>query len=199
MTLIRPVQKPPRIDVADFEEMLLNKPEHEKWELIDGRVIKSMVGARWSHHRLVSNIERAIGNHLDATRANCFTFRETFFLKRKTQDLSALPDVMVRCGPLEPDAVSVDDPKIIFEVLSPGTETNDRLVKRLAYQQIPSLEAYILVERDKVLLDVYRRREDGWHGEPPLDSLSDTLQLPEIEFAIPLSEIYRGVADDGAI
>lgn len=196
MTLIRPVQKQRRIDVADFEEMLLNKPEHEKWELIDGRVIKSMIGARWGHHEIVSNIDFALKGHLRGTGTGYQVFRETFFLKRKVQDLSALPDVMVRCGPISPDTLSVDDPMIIFEVLSPGTEAHDRLVKRLAYQQIPSLHSYILVERDKVFLDVYRRREDGWHGDPPLDNLGNVLRLPEIEFELSLGDIYRGVVDE---
>ena len=33
------------MDLDDFEEYLADKPEHEKWELIGGRVVKLMVGA----------------------------------------------------------------------------------------------------------------------------------------------------------
>jgi len=31
----------------DFEELILDMPADEKWELIGGRVIRGMVGASW--------------------------------------------------------------------------------------------------------------------------------------------------------
>ena len=48
------------MDFDDFEELLLDRPEHEKWELIGGRVIRGMVGARWEHNRIVANISSAL-------------------------------------------------------------------------------------------------------------------------------------------
>ena len=37
------------IDLDDFEKLLLDKPRDEKWELINGRVVRSMVGGRTVH------------------------------------------------------------------------------------------------------------------------------------------------------
>src|SRR5438132_12182011 len=34
-------------DLDDFEELLLEKPPDEKWELISGRVVRDMVGGAW--------------------------------------------------------------------------------------------------------------------------------------------------------
>jgi hypothetical protein len=34
------------MSLDDFEEMLADKPAHAKWESINGRVIRGMVGAR---------------------------------------------------------------------------------------------------------------------------------------------------------
>ena len=31
----------------DFEELLADQPDGERWELIEGRVVRMMVGARW--------------------------------------------------------------------------------------------------------------------------------------------------------
>ena len=46
----------------DFEEALADKPRGERWELIGGRVVRSMVGARWEHNYLVQKLSRASGN-----------------------------------------------------------------------------------------------------------------------------------------
>ena len=51
----------------DFEEALADKPRNEKWELIGGRVVRLMVGARWEHGLIVQNIARQIGNGLEGT------------------------------------------------------------------------------------------------------------------------------------
>lgn len=193
MNLLRP-DRQPRISLVDFEEMLLNRPEHEKWELIDGRVIKSMVGARWEHHQIISNVDFALQSHLRARNSACRVFRETFYLSKDADDLNALPDVMVFCGKLEPRQTSIDNPLILFEVLSPGTAAHDRLAKRIAYQRLESLQSYVLIERDRVFVDAYRRRADGWHGDPPLERLDQSLALPEIELSLTLADIFRDVA-----
>ncbi|MEQ1698060.1 MAG: Uma2 family endonuclease [Hyphomicrobiaceae bacterium] len=191
MDILRP--KIDRVSLADFEEMLADRPEDEKWELIDGRVYKSMVGAVWEHHVVIDNIGLAISNHLRARSMPCRVFRENFYLKKAFDDLAALPDVMVRCGPMKPGQTSVEDPVILFEVVSKGSQARDRMNKRVAYQRLPSLQHYILVERDSVLIDHYIRRDDGWHGEPPLDTVSATLSLAAIEFTLPVAEIYRDI------
>jgi Uma2 family endonuclease len=182
-----------RVSLADFEEMLADKPELEKWELIDGRIYKSMVGAAWEHHVIIDNVGLAISNHLRATQQPCRVFRERFYLKKAVEDLSALPDIMVRCGPLRPGQTSVDDPLILFEVVSTGSQARDRMTKRIAYQALPSLKHYILIERDSVLIDHYIRRADGWHGEPPLDRLAANLTLGAIALTLPVADIYRDV------
>ena len=191
-------RKDPRIGIDDFEEMLLMRPENEKWELINGQLIKSMVGARWEHHRIVSNLDRDISDHLDKSGRPCRVFRETFFLKEANADLSALPDIMVHFGKLEPGQTSVDDPLILLEVVSKSSEGRDRFSKRLAYQRLPSLQQYVLVERDEPIIDIYRRTDAGWVGDPPLLGLDGTLELPAIDMKLPVAEIYRSVIDPEA-
>ena len=46
--------KPMSLD--DFEELLADQPEDERWELIGGRVVRMMVGARWEHNRIINNL-----------------------------------------------------------------------------------------------------------------------------------------------
>jgi Uma2 family endonuclease len=187
------IRKSERMSLDDFEELLLNRPEDEKWELIDGVLVKGMVGARVEHHIIISNIDYALHDRFKRNGIPCRVFRESFFLKKRENDLAALPDVMVRCGKIEPGATSIEDPIVLFEVVSPGSEGKDRLIKRIAYQKLPSLKHYVLVERDRPFIDHYIRTPEGWRGEVPLETLDAVLRLDAIEFEMPVAEIYRDV------
>lgn len=181
------------MSLDDFEELLADKPAHEKWELINGRVIRGMVGARWEHHIIIDNMGYALTDHLRKIGKPCRVFRETFFLKDRSQDLAALPDLMVRCGKPAPGKTSFDDPLILVEVVSPGSEARDRLEKRVAYQQLPTLQAYVLVNRDRPHVEALERRADGFFAVDPLTTLDAALVLPAIDFTMSLASIYHDV------
>ena len=182
------------MDLDDFEEYLADKPADEKWELIGGRVVKMMVGARWTHHRLVQNINVFLANRLRERGSDCRTFTETFWLKQRFLRLAVFPDVMVQCGPPDRDATAIDDPVVLFEVVSPGSESRDRGEKAALYRRLPSLQHYVLVARDTPLIDVVSRRDGTtWVEEERLEGLDATLRLPAIQTDMPLGEIYRDV------
>ncbi len=186
------------MSLDDFEEMLPDKPAHEKWELINGRVIRGMVGARWEHHVIIDNMSFALTNHLRKNELPCRVYRETFFLKQRMNDLAALPDLMVRCGKPAPGATSFDDPLVLVEVVSPGSEARDRLEKRVAYQQLPALQAYVLVTRDQPFVEVFERAGTDFIAKTPLTTLDAVLHLPAISFEMPLAAIYRDLIDTPA-
>jgi len=109
------------MDLDDFEELLADRPRDEKWELIGGRVVKMMVGARWEHHFIVRNLSFGIESQLRVKGSGCHVFSETFFMKDRPLNSATLPDVMVRCGPMEPGATSLNDPVVLVEVMSEGS------------------------------------------------------------------------------
>jgi Uma2 family endonuclease len=53
------------------------------------------------------------------------------------------------------------EPKLIAEVLSPGTAAYDRGVKFSHYRSLASLEEYLLVDLDTRSSDCYRKGADG--------------------------------------
>lgn len=177
----------------DFEELLADKPRNERWELIGGRVVRMMVGARWEHARIVQNIARRLGNQFDAANSSCQAFTETFFMKSRSLDAAMLPNVIVICGDIEPGATSVDTPSVLFEVLSPGTKARDRIEKWQVYQRLPSLQHYVLVARDRAHLEVHDRVAGQWNEFRVLEGLDTLLELPAIGVALPLREIYQRV------
>lgn len=181
------------MDLDDFEELLADKPAHEKWELIGGRVVRMMVGARWEHGRIVQNIARHTANQLDLSRPTCQVFAESFFMKQKLLRSAMLPDVMVVCGDLEPGATSTDQPVVLFEVMSSGSEARDRFEKWHLYRLLEALQHYVLVVRDRPLVEVFDRNDGEWTGHHVIEGLDAVLRLEAIDVELPLATIYHRV------
>jgi len=101
------------------------------------------------------------------------------------------PDGMVLCSPVDRTATVVYDPVVVFEVLSPSTARDDRIVKAREYQATPSVQRYVMLEQDGVSATVYARSGETWTHEILIaDSI---LALPEIGVELPLAELYEGV------
>jgi Uma2 family endonuclease len=154
-----------------------------------------MVGARWEHHRVIANLDRGIDNHIRARGMPCRTFRETFWLKDKRQDLAVFPDIIVHCGALMPGQTSVDDPVVLVEVISRGSGFRDRLEKRAAYEKLPPLAHIVLVATDHYDVEVLTREADGSWTSRRAEGPASAFALPGLDFAMPLAEVYRDVLD----
>ena len=184
------------MDLDDFEELLADKPRDEKWELIGGRVVRMMVGARWTHHQIVQNINFFVRDQLRRSGSSCRTFTESFWLKQPFLKLAVFPDVMVQCGPPDRDATAIDDPVVLFEVTSPGSEERDRFEKGPLYRGLPSLQHCVLVERDRASVDLLTRHGDrDWLETATIEGLDGVVSLPAIGIELPLHEIYRDVIE----
>ena len=181
------------MSLDDFEELLADKPRDEKWELIGGRVVKMMTGARWEHNYLIQNIAGGLRDRLRAAGSPCRTLTESFRLKEDALDSSLLPDVIVHCAPLPPGASSLARPTVLVEVLSDGSVGRDRVEKWRIYQKLPSLQHYVLVERDKPVIEVFDRAGEAWFKQRLIEGLDAILELSALDLSIPLAEIYRDV------
>ena len=67
----RSALKAPLVSLDDFEELLADAPDDERWELIGGRVVRMMVGARWEHNQIITNLNVALVNRFRADRRPC--------------------------------------------------------------------------------------------------------------------------------
>jgi Uma2 family endonuclease len=191
--MARPLHGAEYMDLDDFEELLLDKPPDEKWELINGRVVRGMVGARLSHHRIVQNVNFALRAHIRTKGLPCETFTETFWLKQRFLKLAVCPDIMVRCGALDRSSVSIDDPLILIEVVSPSSEDRDRGEKAAGYMRLTSLKHVCFIERDRVRIEVYDRKDDAWLPRPPIENLGESFALGAIDFSMPVADVYGDV------
>jgi Uma2 family endonuclease len=76
-------------------------------------------------------------------------------------------------------------------LLSPSTSRTDRIEKSREYQASASVQRYVILEADGIAAtNIFRRGED-WIVRSLI--AGDTLELPEIDVAIPLSDACADV------
>ena len=85
------------------------------------------------------------------------------------------------------------NPLIIVEVLSESTQNYDRGAKFVAYRTLPSLKEYVLIDQYKIYVEHFSKREDNKWVLTELTGKVDLLDIPRINFQIPLQEIYSRV------
>jgi Uma2 family endonuclease len=106
------------------------------------------------------------------------------------------PDVTIDCGPRNPANLVAPQPVVVFEVLSPETQREDRTLKLADYNATPSIAYYVLVETSQPLVHVYSR---GPHGDfllrpQEIRGLEGSVELPAVSLSPAIGEIYEGLA-----
>jgi Uma2 family endonuclease len=164
-----------------------------KHEYVRGQVF-AMSGASRAHNLIAGNIYALLRNYLRGS--GCRTFISDMKVRlttaRQNSDLFYYPDVVVTCNPEDNKKFFLTSPRLIFEVLSPSTEAIDRREKRLNYQNLDSLQEYILVSQDEQKVEIYRKDSEGNWLMKILDRRDD-LELESINLKIAIADIYEDV------
>ena len=184
-----------------FERKAIPDAETVRREYIDGEII-NMPGASFPHNLITNNISGELRARLK--NSACAVFSSDMRISIPTAQSYFYPDVGVVCeDPRFEDDVfdTLLNPIVIVEVLSPSTEAYDRGEKFAHYRQLTSLQEYVLVSQDKVLVEHYRRQDK--QGSVPVTGkdwiftdfreLEEILPLPSIQCELPLREIYERV------
>ena len=79
-----------------------------------------------------------------------------------TDEISAIPDVVVTCTPIDHATPVIALPVIIVEVMSPSGKGDDNGLKWLAYRKIPSLQHYLVLAQHQRLVHLHSRAGDIW-------------------------------------
>jgi Uma2 family endonuclease len=179
--------------VPDFIAWCERRPDHERWELLEGEPVP-MAPAVERHQAIVANIIRKLGPAVE--QRGCRVLPGMGILHDEIDDYAPIPDVVVRCGPLSRDGYA-RDPVFLAEVLSPSTMSNDRGRKVDFYKSFESLQAFAIVYQDEARVEAWRRDGEGW-GFQVLNGLGAALDLPDLAARLPLADIYRDIplADD---
>jgi Uma2 family endonuclease len=183
-----PNYKPDYISEQDYLER--EKISETKHEYFNGEIF-AMAGASRSHQRIISNLVIDIGTHLKNTP--CEVFSSDMKVRADKGKKYFYPDVIVSCTKGDGDSHFEESPRIIVEVLSSSTRKFDQTSKRLVYQNITTLEEYVLIEQDRVEIQVFRRA-DNWQSS--YYYIDDDITFTSIGLTLPVLEIYQRVEND---
>jgi len=139
------------------------------------------------HGALASRVSRPIGNRLGSA---CEALSEAGITLPWSDTSFYVADVAVTCSPLAGQSWC-PDPIVIVEVLSPSTEGYDRGKKFAAYRTIASLQAYVLISQDDYRIEHFARQANGLWVLSDATGADATLQLPTINCALALADVYR--------
>lgn len=155
-------QQAPPEQIMSLEEYLEFENNSEfKHEYVGGHLY-AMTGVTRRHSKLSGTIFRILAA---ADGSPCRVHQSD--MRVPTPDGPVYyPDVVVACGDEPDDPYCEDAPCLIVEVLSPSTALTDRREKLLSYRRIPSLQAYLIVEQDKTVVERHFRDDSGaWQAE----------------------------------
>ena len=179
--------QPQRKPMTSAEFLAWEAKQELKWEF-DGVQPIAMTGGSFAHSRIQGRLITALNNRL--TGKPCQPCGPDMRVPTGSGRYR-YPDALVTCASVPPDALDVLEPVVLFEVLSPSTEREDRKVKLREYCSIPSVRRYVMLEQDEIAATVFARTETGWSLD--LLDMGDTLVMPEISVEIPLAELYANV------
>ncbi len=157
-------------------------------EFYDGDVC-AMAGAGRKHNTIAGNIFSILRQ--GSRGSDCRSFIADMKLYIADLNRFYYPDVLLACNADDNEELYIETPCLIVEVLSPSTEGIDRREKLHAYQNIASLQEYVMVTQEEQKVELYRR--DGKHWQYFLLDENDTLHLECLDIDIKMSEVYEDV------
>ena len=175
-----------RVIWTEEEYLAMEEDSPIKHEFYDGQVY-AMAGAQPGHNEVCVAVAATL---LALVRGGpCRVFNSDQRIHIPTGKLKyTYPDAGVRCGeirlaPNDPK-MSLMNPAVLVEVLSPATAEYDRGTKLLHYLQIPSLQDVLLIDQPGHLAEHHHRGPRGWkrtvrrRGGIPL--LGGVIQLEDL-------------------
>lgn len=183
------LRRAPRMRVADFIEMIRDRPDEERWELLDGEAVP-MAPASERHNQICMNLGRQLGALAD--KVGCRALAGMSVRNDFVDDFAPIPDIIVRCGPLLPDGYA-RDPLVAAEVLSPSPMNNDRGRKAEFYQGLQTLRSYLIIYQEEARVELWSRG-NGPDWFLRVLGRDDTIPLPDLGGEIPVAALYNGLS-----
>ena len=168
----------------------------EKTEYFNGELLP-MAGATRNHNRVKENVAILIGSALD--NAVCQSFSSDMRVHLPETGLFAYPDVVIVCGELMLVPNEFDNllnPSVLLEIVSDSTEDYDRGRKFMRYRSIPSFQEYILLDSQRVGVEVWRKNDLGqWTLMEQTTDPAGQFVIQTIGLTVSLAHAYARITD----
>jgi Uma2 family endonuclease len=170
-----------------FDQYLaLEAASDVKHEWINGLVYAMSRGTP-EHGRLSAAIVRALPQ-----TGECRVYSSDTLLYVEQAQHSTYADASIVCGAILTRGAkdkngkslgeAITNPSVIVEVLSKSTEQHDRNERFVVFQQIDSLEEYVLISQEERRIEVRRRAGRNWTLE--VKGAGETVRIHGLDIAI---------------
>ena len=178
-----------RTTIEAFHAFVDDRPEEEKWELIDGEIVLNPTATNW-HQVIVGTLIHQLHMARDGVKANWQILPGIGTRVPDDPHNEPVPDVMI-IPSLSEVSNSTFDALVTFEVLSPYSLRRDMVRKRAFYARIDKLTHYIVLAQDRQEATVFAR-SNGFEPQI-LSSANAKIEIELLGVSIPLADIYRDV------
>jgi phenylacetic acid degradation protein/carnitine operon protein CaiE len=161
--------------------------------------IFAMAGASQEHNRIVFNMTRSLILQMQGNSCDIFGSDQRVHIP--SNSLYTYPDLTIVCDPpimSGEEGMSMTNPSVIIEVLSPTTKDYDRTTKFRLYRDIPTFQEYILIDSRSVLVEHHYKDVNGQWICQTSDQFTDSLAVKTVDVSVLLSDIYKGTGLLGA-
>ena len=184
---MEPLSFNPAYRRATIREFLNMELGDAKAELVDGIILMMAFGSA-RHSAIAVNLSGALMARLRGS--GCRPYGSDLAV-RTGKETIRFPDVSVYCRDdvtATGNAKLLGVPRVVFEVLSPSTASNDQITKLAEYRRLPGLKAVVFIDPENErarIIESAVEREAAW-----LPVGSD-LDLPMLGISLPHSEVFE--------
>lgn len=176
--------------ISEYLEM--EEKSEIRHEYYDGEVF-AMAGTTMNHNRIVGRLRGFLERVF--LPKGCDVFAENIKVEVIENFYYPYPDVIVTCAP--EDIIGtyiVKHPSILVEVISKSSASYDRGFKMRKYQDIDSLQYYVLVSQFEYLVELYTRTEqEGVWTYQSFNKPEAVISFNLLDFIMPVSAVYEGI------
>ena len=180
----------PNYYLSPEDYLVIERQAEYKSEYVDG-VMYEMAGGSERHNLIAGNLITEL--NIQLRKVPCRVYPSDLKVRVPNSKNFFYPDVSVVCGGIgfADDARDVVlNPIMVIEVLSESTAAFDRGKKFQSYQQIESLQEYLLVAQDEYVVEHYLRQENNHWLYTKVTGLEEVIVLPTLKCQLALSGIY---------
>jgi Uma2 family endonuclease len=186
------LQRDYKTTIEAFHAFVDDRPESEKWELIDGEIVLNPTATN-RHQVIVGRLIHELLKAHDSLNGSWEVMPGISTFVQDDAHNEPIPDVMI-VPTLNEVSNSTFEAMVVFEVLSPFSLRRDMVHKRNFYTRIESLTHYVVLAQDKREAIIFARSNSF---EPQILKAADAkIEIAPLGVSLALADIYRGVLLD---
>jgi Uma2 family endonuclease len=161
-----------------------------RYELVGGTPVRLPAGAKNVHDDILVNVLTELRRQLRGNGCRPFT-RDSSIETLPGQ--IRRPDLGVDCGYRDPTGSRAITPRMVAEVLAPGTSDVETFERLREYKQVSTLEYILLIEPNAPAVMQWLRDEDRSWQMRLVDGLGREIAMPALGITLVMGEIYDGI------